>query len=40
VASVVVAKWEGTLDPEEPPEIEPAPAPAHRPKPPPGSEHF
>jgi len=41
VASVVVAKWEGTLDPEEPPAIfEPAPAPSHRPPPAPGSEHF
>lgn len=40
VASSVVARWEGTLDPEESPEIEPLPAPAHRPAPPPGSEHF
>jgi Na+/H+-dicarboxylate symporter len=29
VASSVVARWEGDLDPEEPPEIEPLPAPAH-----------
>ncbi len=29
VASVVVAKWEGTLDMIEPPEIEPPHAPAH-----------
>jgi Na+/H+-dicarboxylate symporter len=40
VASVVVARWEGTLDPKEPADIEPAPAPAHRPAPAPGSEHF
>ena len=40
VASVVVAKWEGTLDPVEPADIEPARAPSHRPKPAPGSEHF
>ena len=40
VASVVVARWEGDLDPEEPAEIEPLPAPSHRPPPPPGSEHF
>jgi hypothetical protein len=26
----VVARWEGELDPEAPPEIEPAPAPSHR----------
>jgi Na+/H+-dicarboxylate symporter len=30
VASTLVARWEGTLDPEESPDIEPAPAPAHR----------
>jgi Na+/H+-dicarboxylate symporter len=30
VASVVVARWEGELDPEAPPEIEPAPAPSGR----------
>jgi Na+/H+-dicarboxylate symporter len=29
VASSVVARWEGDLDPEESPEIEPLPAPAH-----------
>ena len=29
VASTLVARWEGTLDPEESPDIEPAPAPAH-----------
>ncbi len=29
VASSVVARWEGTLDPEEPPEIEPPHAPSH-----------
>ena len=40
LASVVVAKWEGTLDPEEPADIEPPAAPSHRPKPAPGSEHF
>ena len=39
VASAVVARWEGNLDPEDPPVIVPAPAPSHRP-PPPGSEHF
>jgi len=31
VASVVVAKWEGTLDPEQPADIEPPHAPTHRP---------
>ena len=35
VASTVVAKWEGDLAPEGPPDIEPPHAPAHRPKPPP-----
>jgi Na+/H+-dicarboxylate symporter len=40
VASVVVAKWEGQLDPMEPAEIEPAKAPAHVPPPPPGEEPF
>jgi len=35
VASAVVARWEGTLDPLEPPEIEPPHAPSHRPPPPP-----
>ncbi|HEX8192504.1 MAG TPA: dicarboxylate/amino acid:cation symporter [Allosphingosinicella sp.] len=40
VASAVVAKWEGTLDPMEPPEIEPPHAPAHVPAPRPGDEPF
>jgi Na+/H+-dicarboxylate symporter len=40
VASAVVAKWEGALDPPEPPEIEPPRAPSHRPPLPPGAEHF
>jgi Na+/H+-dicarboxylate symporter len=40
VASVVVAKWEGELDPLEPADIEPPHAPAHTPKPPPGEEAF
>ncbi|MEA3041289.1 MAG: hypothetical protein QOC65_778 [Sphingomonadales bacterium] len=40
VASAVVAKWEGALDPLEPPEIEPPRAPSHRPPLPPGAEHF
>lgn len=35
VASVVVAKWEGQLDPLEPVDIEPPHAPSHRPPPPP-----
>ena len=35
VASVLVAKWEGTLHDEESPVIEHAPAPAHVPPPPP-----
>ena len=30
VAATVVARWEGTLNPEEPPDIEPLPAPSHR----------
>jgi Na+/H+-dicarboxylate symporter len=30
VASAVIAKWEGTLDPPTAPEIEPPKAPAHR----------
>jgi Na+/H+-dicarboxylate symporter len=34
VASSVVARWEGNLDPREPPEIEPPHAPAHRVPPP------
>jgi Na+/H+-dicarboxylate symporter len=40
VASSVVARWEGNLDPEEPADIEPLHAPSHKPPPPPGSEHF
>jgi Na+/H+-dicarboxylate symporter len=40
VASSVVARWEGQLDPPEAAEIEPLPAPAHRPPPQPGSDHF
>jgi Na+/H+-dicarboxylate symporter len=40
VASAVVAKWEGELDPMEPAEIEPLKAPAHVPPPPPGQEPF
>lgn len=36
VAAVVIAKWEGELDPLQPAEIEPRPAPAHRPPLPPG----
>lgn len=40
VASVVVAKWEGQLDPMEPVDIEPPHAPAHVPPPPPGEEPF
>jgi Na+/H+-dicarboxylate symporter len=35
VASVVVAKWEGGLDPPEPADIEPPHAPSHRATPPP-----
>jgi len=35
VASAVVARWEGALDPLESPEIEPPHAPAHQPPPPP-----
>jgi Na+/H+-dicarboxylate symporter len=35
VASALVAKWEGQLDPLEPADIEPAHAPSHRPPPPP-----
>ena len=38
VASVLVAGWEGELDPERPPDIEPLRAPSHVPPPPPGSE--
>ena len=40
VASVVVAKWEGELDPLEPVDIEPPHAPAHVPPPRPGDEAF
>jgi Na+/H+-dicarboxylate symporter len=40
VASVVVAKWEGELDPLEPAEIEPRHAPSHVPTLPPGADHF
>jgi len=40
VAASVVASWEGQLDSEESPEIEPLPAPAHRPPPAPGADHF
>ena len=40
VASTVVAKWEGELDPREDADIEPPHAPSHKPKPAPGSEHF
>jgi Na+/H+-dicarboxylate symporter len=40
VASAVVAKWEGSLDPMEPSEIEPPRAPSHVPAPPPGQETF
>jgi Na+/H+-dicarboxylate symporter len=38
VAAVLVAGWEGELDPERPIDIEPPHAPAHVPPPPPGSE--
>ncbi len=38
VASTVVARWEGTLDPTGPAEIEPLPAPSHQPPLAPGSE--
>ena len=38
VAAVVVAKWEGHLDPAEPPEIEPKRAPAHQPPLQPGAD--
>jgi Na+/H+-dicarboxylate symporter len=34
VASSVVARWEGSLDPEQPADIEPPHAPSHRPRPP------
>ena len=38
VASVLVARWEGSLDPERPIDIEPPHAPSHRPALPPGAE--
>jgi Na+/H+-dicarboxylate symporter len=40
VASTVVAKWEGQLDPVEPADIEPPHAPAHVAPPRPGEERF
>ncbi len=40
VASVVVARWEGELDPEEPADIEPPHAPSHRPGPAVDADHF
>jgi Na+/H+-dicarboxylate symporter len=40
VASSVVARWEGTLDPKEPPDIEPPPAPAHVKREGPLPDHF
>jgi len=40
VASSVVARWEGNLDPEEPLEVDRPHAPSHQAPPPPGSEHF
>ena len=40
VASTVVARWEGTLDPEEPADIEPPHAPSHRPGPAKAEDHF
>ena len=40
VATLVVAKWEGQLDPMEPAEIEPPHAPSRVPAPPPGDEPF
>jgi len=40
VASSVVARWEGNLDPEEPLDFDQLHAPSHTPPPPPGSEHF
>ena len=40
VASSVVARWEGNLDPEEPLDLERPHAPSHKAPPPPGSEHF
>lgn len=38
VASTVVARWEGLLDPKEPADIDPKPAPTRKPRPKPGSE--
>ena len=35
VASVLVARWEGDLDPEQPIDLEPPHAPSHQPTPPP-----
>ena len=40
VASSVVARWEGNLDPEEPLQVERPHAPSHTAPPAPGSEHF
>ncbi|HEX8238942.1 MAG TPA: dicarboxylate/amino acid:cation symporter [Allosphingosinicella sp.] len=40
VASTVVAKWEGQLDPLEPADVEPPHAPAHVAPPGPGEERF
>jgi Na+/H+-dicarboxylate symporter len=40
VASTVVAKWEGQLDPMEPADVEPPHAPAHIAPPRPGEESF
>lgn len=40
VASAVVAKWEGELDPMEPADLEPPKAPSYVPPPPPGQERF
>jgi Na+/H+-dicarboxylate symporter len=40
VASSVVARWEGNLDPAEPPEIEPPHAPAHVKREQPVEDHF
>lgn len=38
IAATVVAKWEGGLDPAQPPEIEPPHAPSHRPDRPPAED--
>jgi Na+/H+-dicarboxylate symporter len=40
VASTVVARWEGTLDPEQPADIEPLHAPAHVPRSKLPEDHF